>query len=63
MNCPKCGGATAVSNTVSDGEKVYRQRTCKSCGHSFYTTEAVSNCKNVLRGLRFKKRKERIKDV
>ena len=59
MNCPKCGGATFVSNTVSDGAKVYRNRVCKLCKHSFYTTEEVSDCRFTLLELRDKQRKER----
>ena len=61
MNCFKCSGSTAVTNTVSDGEKVYRQRTCKVCGYEFYTTEAQADCKYILTKIRDDKRKERLK--
>lgn len=59
MKCLKCSGATLVSNTVSDGKKIYRHRRCKVCGHSFYTTEEVSDCKYILLKLRDEKRRER----
>ena len=41
MKCPKCGGKTRVTdnvNIISTNER-YRQRTCKECGHKFYTVE------------------------
>ena len=39
INCPVCGGATAVTNNYSDSESVWRRRCCKECKHVFYTTE------------------------
>lgn len=39
--CPKCGGATAVVDTVGnsqDGE-IYRRRRCVDCKHTLYTIE------------------------
>lgn len=39
INCPVCGGRTAVTHNYSDGESMYRSRMCKECGHVFYTTE------------------------
>lgn len=43
MLCPKCGGATRVSNSATDERSVYRQRTCKKCGYIFYTTEVENS--------------------
>lgn len=39
MDCPKCNGDTAVSDTRGN----WRRRKCKAeaCGHRFYTTEII----------------------
>lgn len=39
MICKKCGGATAVKNTVKKDDAVYRVRECKECGAPIYTCE------------------------
>lgn len=46
MQCPKCGGSTKVSdvNFNKDDNERYRRRTCKECGHIFYTVEFVVEC-------------------
>lgn len=41
MYCPKCNAKSKVRDVVHDdaNQETYRQRTCPSCGHIFYTTE------------------------
>lgn len=39
MTCPVCTGKTLVSYSFADCETVFRKRTCRECGHIFYTTE------------------------
>ena len=39
MDCPKCGGGTSVTDSVTDGLAVYRRRKCFDCNHIFFTTE------------------------
>ena len=41
MNCPKCNGATTVTESISSYHAVSRRRRCKSCGNNFFTTEKV----------------------
>ena len=40
--CPRCGGGTAVAQTVSSPQKVERWRKCKPCGQRFVTQEVVA---------------------
>lgn len=56
MVCPKCGNDTRVTCTVSDYDKIYRERECKVCNHRFYTSE-VSDTKACykLASLRYQK--------
>lgn len=38
ITCEKCGGRTIV-NGYGDRKTYIRKRTCKECGHVFYTKE------------------------
>lgn len=48
MNCPVCGLATEVCQTVRTDRTVERRRKCLVCGHIFYTQE-----QSLLNGLTF----------
>ena len=39
MNCPVCGGNTAVKGCADDVDSVIRRRVCVNCGEVFYTEE------------------------
>lgn len=44
MQCMYCGSPdTRVPESVKTGKKVLRERTCKSCGKSFYTEETAAD--------------------
>lgn len=45
MNCPVCGGKTAVVDCHADCEAVYRRRKCLECDYRFYSTEEESDGK------------------
>jgi len=52
MTCPVCGGKTYVTNTATDEDCVYRQRTCVDCKHRFYTEETETDDNRTLLNLR-----------
>lgn len=56
MTCPVCGGKTAVVDSVTDVECVYRKRKCLECSHTFATTEQESNDINILKSLRYERK-------
>ena len=39
MNCPKCGGKTAVTDGAKATDEIYRRRKCLVCDHRFFTIE------------------------
>lgn len=43
MNCPRCGGKTAVIDSTPDFDSVYRRRKCLKCSHKFVTTELMGD--------------------
>lgn len=57
MICPKCGGALAVVDSISDDNSVYRRRKCVECGNRFYTREVIDNGL-IFRDLKLKRIKE-----
>lgn len=42
MNCPKCNGETAVTDSRSREDIVHRRRKCMVCGYRFGTDEIDS---------------------
>jgi uncharacterized Zn finger protein len=43
FNCPKCGNAATVTNTVVTQRNTTRYRTCRLCSMSFATVEALKD--------------------
>ena len=40
MRCPKCGYTTqVVKMTTNDMNEEYRKRSCRHCGHKFFSIE------------------------
>ena len=43
MQCPKCGGnsAVGVNRPDTDRNEIFRARKCKDCRHKFHTVEFI----------------------
>lgn len=59
MTCPVCGGKTAVVDTLTEVDVIYRRRKCISCGCSFTTEEVECKLDEPVHVMRYNKRKNR----
>lgn len=62
MTCPVCGGKTAVVDTCTEVDVIYRRRRCVNCGCSFTTEEVECKMDEPIHVMRYKKRKGETND-
>lgn len=53
MYCKKCNIKTKVTESATEADCVYRERTCPNCGQTYYTIEREGDWNKILPKIRY----------